>query len=126
MAKTYDQIQSQIRKLQQEADTLKAKEIADVVARMQGTIAHYGLTAADLFGKPAPVSARKPAEQRAAKATKPAKAAKATKPAKTAAAAKYQDGAGNHWSGIGKRPNWFKSALANGKTADELLVKPAA
>ena len=35
MAKTYDQIQSQIHKLQREADALKAKEIAGVVARMQ-------------------------------------------------------------------------------------------
>ncbi len=132
MAKTYDQIQSQIRKLQQAADALKAKEIAGVVARMQHAIAHYGLTPDDVFGKPAVAGARKPASKRVAKATnavktvKAAKPAKATKPAKAAAPTKYQDAAGNRWSGIGKRPNWFKAALAAGTTPDDLRVRPAA
>ncbi len=124
MAKTYAQIQSQIRKLQQEADALKAKEVAGVVARIQQAIAHYGLTPADLFGGPPKVSGK-----RAAKAATPAKstkAGKATKPAKPPGPAKYHDGAGNHWSGVGKRPNWFKAALAAGRTADELLLKPPA
>ena len=118
MAKTYAQIQAQIRKLQQEADALKAKEVAGVVARIQEAIAHYGLTANDLFGKaPAAVKA-KPGR------TAKAKGAKAAKPA---APAKYQDDAGHQWSGIGKRPNWFKAALASGKTAADLLVqKPPA
>ena len=88
-----------------------------------------------MFGKPAAASTHKPAGKRVAKATKPpttvkavkaVKAAKPAKPAKAAARTKYQDGAGNHWSGIGKRPNWFKAALAAGTSADELLVKPAA
>jgi len=48
----------------------------------------------------------------------------ARKPAarKTGGVAKYTDGAGRTWSGVGKRPNWFKDALAAGKTAEELLV----
>ena len=134
MPKTYDQIQSQIHKLQREADALKAKEIADVVSRMRKDIAHYGLMPDDLFGKPVATVVRKPAGKRAAKAantTKAIKASKATKPvkaakpAKSAAAVKFQDQAGNRWSGVGKRPNWFKAALAAGKSADELLVKPA-
>ena len=123
MAKTYAQIQAQIRKLQQEAETLKAKEVAGVVARIQDAISHYGLTPADLFGKPGTAAASKPAGRRAPKGAKEAKAVKTTK---APAPAKYQDEAGNHWSGIGKRPNWFKAALAAGKTADDLLVKPPA
>ena len=118
MAKTYAQIQSQIRKLQQEADALKAKEVAGVVARIQEAIAHYGLTPADLFGKTSAAAGK-----RARKAAAPAKAARPAKSAKQSAPAKYHDGAGNHWSGIGKRPNWFKAALAAGKTADDLLLK---
>ena len=31
-------------------------------------------------------------------------------------------GQGRAWSGIGKRPHWFKAALAGGKTADDMLV----
>ena len=118
MAKTYAQIQAQIRKLQQEADALKAKEVAGVVARIQEAIAHYGLTAKDLFGK-LPVAAPPKAPRKAS-----AKGAKATK---STAPAKYQDAAGHQWSGIGKRPNWFRAALASGKTAaDLLIVKPPA
>jgi DNA-binding protein H-NS len=117
MAKTYAQIQAQIRKLQQEADALKAKEVAGVVARIQAAIQHYGLTVQDLFG-----SARPTAKARiAARRTKAGKATKATKPP---APAKFQDAAGHQWSGIGKRPNWFKAALAAGQTADSLRIQP--
>lgn len=123
MAKTYAQIQAQIRKLQHEADALKAKEVAGVVARIQEAITHYGLTARDLFG-PAGMAAR---PQAAAKRSKPAKAANTAKATKAPAPVKYQDEAGHQWSGIGKRPNWFKAALAAGKTAADLLAqKPAA
>ena len=123
MAKTYAQIQAQIRKLQQEADALKAKEVEGVVARIREAIEHYGLTPADLFGGAAGPVRRQPAARTAPKRGKTAKAAK---PAKPPSPAKYQDDAGHQWSGVGKRPNWFKDAIAAGKTADELLVKPAA
>ena len=120
MAKTYAQIQAQIRKLQQEADALKAKEVAGVVARIQEAITHYGLTAQDLFGPTGKTAGPSASAQRA----KPRQPAKAGKPA---APAKYQDDAGHQWSGVGKRPNWFKAALASGKLADDLLVRnPAA
>lgn len=126
MAKTYAQIQAQIRKLQQDAEALKAKEVAGVVARIQAAIAHYGLTPADLFGKTAGPVRRQPAARTAAKADKAPKAPKAPKAARAPSPAKYQDDAGHQWSGVGKRPNWFKAALADGKTAEDLLVnKPA-
>ncbi len=126
MAKTYAQIQTQIHKLQQEADALKAKEVAGVVARIQEAITHYGLTAQDLFGTDTKAARPQATRTRTtlARAERPAKAAKA---GKTPAATKYQDDAGHQWSGIGKRPNWFKAALASGKTAADLLArKPAA
>ena len=41
---------------------------------------------------------------------------------RSAGAPKYHDGAGRTWTGVGKRPNWFKDALAAGKTAEELLI----
>ncbi len=138
MAKTYAQIQAQILKLQQEADALKAKEVAGVVARIQGAIAHYGLTAQDLFGNPGaaakPMAAAKRTKSvktiqiaktdRPGKPAKTVKATKAAKAAKPPAPAKFRDDAGHQWSGIGKRPNWFKAALAAGKTADALRIQP--
>ena len=125
MAKTYVQIQAQIRKLQQEADALRAKEITGVIARIQEAITHYGLTPADLFGKAAAPEQRQPAARTAAKRGKAAKAVRAAKPAKAPSPAKYRDDAGHQWSGVGKRPNWFKAAIAAGKTAEDLLVKQA-
>lgn len=124
MAKTLAQIQAQINKLQQEAGALRAKEIAGVVARIREAIDHYGLTEVDLFGPRAAARGGKRGA-RAGVAVKAVKATKATKPAaKPPAPAKYRDEQGRSWSGHGKRPNWFKDALASGKTAADLLIKP--
>ena len=35
---------------------------------------------------------------------------------------KYQDGAGNSWSGRGSQPKWLKAALAGGKTLESFQV----
>jgi len=112
MTKTYAQLQKQIAKLQHEANALRAKEVAGVVQRIQEAISHYGLTTADLFP---PSGASK------GKASKPvAKSAKT--PKKQPAPPKYTDGAGKTWNGIGKRPGWYVTALASGKTAKDLEI----
>lgn len=113
MARTLAQIQSQIDKLQKEAQALRAKEISGVVARIKEAIAHYGLTPQELFGETATKKPR-------GKAAKGAGKAAAKKPA---SAPKYRDDAGNTWTGHGKRPNWFKAALDAGKTAADLEIK---
>jgi DNA-binding protein H-NS len=110
MPKTLNQIRAQIAKLQREEEAMRAKEIAGVVARIQDAIAHYGLTPADLFGTGAVAKKRG--------AAKPAGATK-----KAPSPAKYRDDAGHTWSGHGKRPNWFKAALAAGKTAQDMEIK---
>lgn len=108
MAKTYQEIQKQIAKLQQEAEVLRQKELQEVIARIREAINHYGITSDDLFvdagKKHAPVRAKRPA-------------------AKKVSAPKYRDEAGNTWSGRGKRPGWFKEAIAAGKNPEELLVR---
>jgi DNA-binding protein H-NS len=111
-------LNAKIAKLQAQAEKLRAKEVAGVIARVRVAIDHYGLTAADLGfgvtsartkltsgGAASPKSPRKPAD------------------AKPARAIKYADGQGKTWSGIGKRPNWFKEAIAAGKQPEELLAK---
>lgn len=120
MTKTYAQLQKQIAKLQQEADDIRAKEVAGVVGRIQEAIAHYGLTVADLFPQP---TVRNPRTSKTS--AQPAKAAKGTETAKAKkppAPPKYTDGQGKTWNGIGKRPGWFVSALATGKTATDLEI----
>ena len=111
MTKTYAQLQKQIAKLQQEAEAIRKKEVAGVIGRIQEAIKHYGLTTEDLFPKAA------------AKGAKVSNAAAKPKaPKKAQAPAKYTDGAGKTWNGIGKRPGWFVSALAAGKAAKDLEI----
>jgi len=115
MPKTYASIQEQIRKLEQEAAGLKAKEIAGVVTRIKEAITVYGLTPADLFGTSSTTKAAKASKKPAAFNKKAKKAATSKR------AIKYTDGT-NSWVGHGKRPKWFVDALATGKAPEEMLV----
>lgn len=115
MAKSLQTLLKQIAQLQKQADALRSREKTDVIERIKEAIAHYDITAAELFGMAAPRAARKRAAAATGKARKPA--AK-----KAGGAAKYTDGAGRTWSGVGKRPNWFKDAIAAGKQPEDLLI----
>ena len=117
MAKNLQTLLKQIAQLQKQADALRSREKTEVVDRIKEAIAHYGITADELFGGAPARATRKRAVKAESKARKPA----AKKPG---GVAKYTDGAGKTWSGVGKRPNWFKDALAAGKTAEDLLVSP--
>lgn len=147
MAKTLEQIDAQIEKLNKAKEALKAKEVAGVIARIKVAIAHYGLTAVDL-GLAKQMGRKPGSKSKAAKAVGEAavlapavkktsgkkgaarkaapKAPRKAKVAKAPGVAKYSDGAGNSWTGNGKRPKWFLDAIAGGKTAEDLLVKPTA
>ena len=111
MAKSLSQIQSQIQRLQKEADAIRAS----VVARIRKEMAQHGLTAEDLFAE---ASSTLIGNGRRTKVK-----AAATK------APKYADGAGNTWGGMGKRPGWIREALDAGRALEEFLVgavaKPA-
>ena len=116
MAKTLNQIQKQIAALQKQAESLKARDLPGVVQRIREAVAYYGITAGDVFGGG---SAKKVARKVSAKRVGARKSAKR----KTHLPPKFRDDAGNAWSGHGKRPNWYKDALASGKTLEDLLVK---
>lgn len=120
---TYKAIQEQIAALQAKANAIRQQEVGGVIAKIKDAIAHYGLTATDLG-----LAAAAPKATKAAKTSKPGRKpvgrpAGSGRSGKPVRAAKYTDGQGNTWSGMGKRPNWFKAALAAGKTAEELLIK---
>jgi DNA-binding protein H-NS len=151
MPKTLAQIESQIAKLQKEAQALKAHQAASVIAKVKSLIAAHGLSAADLGFGSAAAPAKKAGQAAGKKAGKkasaavdqaPATAKKAAAKGKRAASAagkapkaksagskattigviKYRDAAGNAWTGRGTRPKWFLAALASGKTAEQLQV----
>lgn len=112
---------AQIAALEAQADALRKKEMADVIAKVKDAIAHYGLTAAELgFGK----NARQVGKSPAAVGGKPARKGRKSAVAKPRAkAVKFKDDQGHTWGGIGKRPDWFKAALAAGKKPEDLLAK---
>jgi DNA-binding protein H-NS len=115
-------INAQIAALQAKAEEIRKKEVGEVIARIKDAIAHYGLTAADLgFKTGVRVSKAQGPMKSARKAER--KAGNGAAKTKPASVAKYSDGQGRTWSGIGKRPGWFKDALAAGKSPADLLIK---
>lgn len=113
MAKTYAQIQLQIEKLKAQADALRKKETAGVVARIREAISHYGLTSEDLFGKVSRLRERAPAKAATVRSKSKTKGQKV--------AVKFRDG-DNTWTGRGTRPRWLVAKLAEGKTLEDFAV----
>lgn len=99
MAKSLSRIMDQITRLQKEAAAIQG----EVVDRIRKEIVKYGLTPDQLFGKAPSRRGARPA-------------------AKAARAAKYEDGAGNSWTGMGPRPAWLRQALEAGKALEDFLI----
>ena len=107
-------IQSQIEKLQKQAESLKAKEFNNTVAEIRAKMKAFGITIKDLGGK---------ASQKA----KPGKASKMAKSRKSKAAgvpvaAKYKGPKGETWSGRGLAQKWLTALLAQGRKKEEFLI----
>ena len=115
-------INRRILKLQKQAEALREREKRGVIASIRAAIEDYEITAAELgFAAPdgAPRRRGRPPAGKSAAAGPTGRGRRAAKPA----VVRYRDDAGNSWTGRGKRPNWFKDALAAGKSAEDLLVK---
>ena len=113
MAKSFTQIQAQIKALKREADQLKADEIRGVIARIREAISAYGLTASDLGLAAGAKRGRKPGVKVVAK--------KKRGPGKSQGV-KFRDASGNTWGGRGPRPQWLRDALSKGKALEDFLV----
>lgn len=116
MAKTLPQLQKQIAALQRQADAIKKKESKGVVARIKDAIVFYQLTPADLGFAAARKAAAGPAKAAKAPAVRKGRGRKA------AGKIRFRDGAGNAWTGHGRRPKWFVDALAAGKSREDMAV----
>ena len=119
MKKTYEQLQKQIKALEIEAEKLRRVEMADVVEKIRGAIAHYGLTAADL-GLTATAARSGPKEASPFKRKPGPKKGSAPK---GKGVVKYRHESGGTWGGIGKRPQWLRDELAAGKRLEDFLAK---
>lgn len=98
MAQTFAQLQKQIADLEAQAQRLKSSEVPRVIEQVRELVATYGLTAEDVFG---------PGKKRS------------REPRSSGSRAKYADANGNTWVGMGKRPQWIRDALADGRSLEE-------
>ena len=104
MKRTLASIEAEIEKLKAAAAKLQKEEVAGVIGRIRTAIAHYGLSADDLFGAAAGRKAKAVAS--------PLAAAGAT----STGVAKYRDPAsGKTWTGRGKPPNWIAGVADRSK-----------
>ena len=98
------EIQSQIEKLQKQADEIRAqdfdKNVQEILARMTA----FGITLKDLE------SIKGRARKVAAPGTKPA-------------AAKFRGPNGESWSGRGLMPRWLSALVAQGQKKEDFAIK---
>jgi DNA-binding protein H-NS len=107
---TLESLQAKIKKLEQQAEALIAKQSSGVIEKIRELMAKHGLTAADIDTH---VGGKQRAKHAAAKT--------AAKPA--TAVAKYRDPkSGATWSGHGRAPQWIAAA----KNRDKYLVDAGA
>ena len=101
---TYAELQEKIAALQSQAEELRKRELAEIIADVKQKIAAYGLSAADLGLQAGRESA-------------------APQKTKTALKAKYRDPAtGETWVGRGATPKWMRAYLEAGRNKDEFLI----
>jgi DNA-binding protein H-NS len=103
---TYDEIQAQIHRLQQEAMNLLEKEKSEVIKSLKAEIAKHHLTAKDL-GLDSTKRGRKPGIKRANGIPNEAK---------------YRGPNGETWTGFGRQPQWLHDALAKGKKKEDFAI----
>ena len=113
-------IQSQIEKLQKQANEVKAREfdktVQDILAKMQA----FGITAKDLQ---APKGRGTKGKAKAAKTSAAPKVATAKKKTASPVLAKYRGPNGETWSGRGLMPKWMSALVAQGKIKEDFAIQ---
>lgn len=110
------EIQSQIEKLQKQANDIKAKEFARTVQEIVAQMRAFGITSKDLQSG----SARK--EKAKVKVSTKAATGKARKAGTTTVPAKYHGPNGETWSGRGLTPRWLAALVTQGKKKEDFAI----
>lgn len=113
MTKTYAQLAREIQALQAHAEKLRQSETKDVIARLNASIAQYGLSAQDLHFPGASASSS------SSRSARPGTSSRATA---SSDGAKYSDGPGRVWGGRGPRPAWLREAMAQGRSLESFAA----
>jgi DNA-binding protein H-NS len=114
-------IQSQIEKLQKQANEIKSKDFTATVQDILAKMAAFGITVKDLQSGKGKSKAGRVAKGKvgAAKTVKvPKSARKATNPV----APKYRGPHGETWTGRGLTPKWLATLVAQGQSKDSFLI----
>lgn len=98
---TYSELVSQAQALMAQAEQVRKQELAQVIADIKAKMKEYGITVEDLGG----LSGRKASA------------------GKSKSVAKYCGPNGELWSGgPGRKPDWVKAALAEGKDIESFRI----
>ncbi|HET9643799.1 MAG TPA: H-NS histone family protein [Burkholderiaceae bacterium] len=101
---TLQELLAQKAALEKQIVETQRQERAEAIAKVKSLMAEYGLTAADIAGKPGP-------------------APRGTVAASKKVAPKYRNpDTGETWTGRGLKPNWLKTALASGKALSDFAL----
>jgi DNA-binding protein H-NS len=114
-------IQSQIEKLQKQANDIKTREFGKTVQDILAKMHAFGITVKDLQ----PGKRRGPKGKASAKTGKVVGAKRKPAARKTGqvVAAKYRGPNGETWSGRGLAPRWMATLIATGKTKEDFAIK---
>ena len=115
------EIQSQIDKLQKQANEIKSKDFNATVKEILTKMQAFGITVKDLQSPKAAKSGKpgRPAKAKAAASKAPKVVRKASAPV----AAKFRGPNGETWSGRGLTPKWLSSLLAQGQSKESFAVR---
>lgn len=98
---TYSELMAQAQALMQQAEEARKNELASAIADIKAKMKQYGITVADLGGA----------------------AGGAKKASKSKAAAKYRGPNGELWAGgPGRKPEWVRAVLADGKSIEDYRI----
>lgn len=113
-------IQTQIQKLQKQAEEIRAKEFDKTVREIVEKMQAFGITLKDIqaaLGKP------RAGKGRAKHAAKKLAAKRTGKKNAAPVAAKYRGPSGETWSGRGLMPRWLAALVAQGRSKEEFAVQ---
>ena len=101
---TYAELKAQAEALLAQAEQARKQELAAVIQDIRAKMKEFGLTAADL-------------------ATSSGSGVRKSSKSASSAPAKYRGPNGELWAGgLGRKPQWVKDALAQGKNLDDFLI----
>ena len=110
-------IQSQIEKLQKQANDIKAKEFERTVREIVATMRAFGITPKHLQ------SASSRSGKSNAEVSTANTRAKPKKAGGTRVAPKYRGPNGESWSGRGLTPRWLSVLLTQGRSREDFAIK---